>query len=152
MAIDSRQAKWDLRGVKLARHISEWSKDPSTKVGAVIMDQHFRPVSWGFNGLPAGIVDGGHRLENRDIKLALTLHAEHNAILFTKADLEQCSLYVWPFAPCSHCAAIIVQKKLARVVVGQPAHSVEPERWKWSFDLGREIFKEAGIAFLTVYL
>ena len=58
--------KWDDRFLELAKHISEWSKDPSTKVGCVIVGEDREVRSTGFNGLPRGIDDSDERLNNRD--------------------------------------------------------------------------------------
>ena len=55
MAKSRKLDKWDHRFLALAEHISHWSKDPSTKVGAVITHRSKRVVSMGFNGLPAGV-------------------------------------------------------------------------------------------------
>ena len=72
---------WDKRFLKLAKHISEWSKDPSTKVGCVVVGPDRELRSTGFNGLPRGIEDNEERLNNREIKYPLICHAEENAIM-----------------------------------------------------------------------
>ena len=74
--------KWDRRFVDLARYVASWSKDPSTKTGAVIVDDYNRIVSVGYNGFPRGIRDDEERLSNRDVKLSLMVHCEINAIIF----------------------------------------------------------------------
>ena len=55
--------KWDLRFLELARHISDWSKDPSTKVGCVVVGPDREIRSTGFNGFPRGIKDDDDRLQ-----------------------------------------------------------------------------------------
>ena len=60
--------KWDLRFLELARHISDWSKDPSTKVGCVVVGPDREIRSTGFNGFPRGIEDDDDRLQNREKK------------------------------------------------------------------------------------
>lgn len=151
-ADETQKRKWDLRGLYMARHVSKWSKDPSTKVGAVIMTADHRPVSWGYNGLPAGMLDTKERLEDRETKLALTIHAERNAILFARGSLLGGVLYVWPFPPCSQCAADIAQSGIRRVVVPSPALAwvSVPERWERSFSLGRSLLLEVGIDYHVV--
>ena len=74
------QTKWDRRWLDLARHYAGWSNDPSTQVGCVIARDK-EQLSQGYNGFPAGIADTDARLADRDTRLALTLHAEHNALL-----------------------------------------------------------------------
>ncbi|MBI2669577.1 MAG: hypothetical protein HYX20_00290 [Candidatus Yanofskybacteria bacterium] len=60
--------KWDRRFLALAEFVAQWSKDPSTKTGAVIVDSNNRLVSVGYNGFPRGVNDSPERLENREIK------------------------------------------------------------------------------------
>ena len=99
-------ADWDSRFLEMARLVSSWSKDPSTQVGAVITRGKF-VVSLGFNGHPKGVADTPDRLENREAKYRTIIHAEMNAILTAKQDLEGCTIYVWPFMPCSQCGAAV---------------------------------------------
>ncbi len=70
--------KWDLRFLKLATHISEWSKDPSTKVGCIIVGEDREIRSTGFNGFPRGIEDTEERLNDRAKKYPLICHAYEN--------------------------------------------------------------------------
>ncbi|SDF82525.1 dCMP deaminase family protein [Thalassobaculum litoreum] len=134
--------KWDLRFMDVAQLIASWSKDSSTKVGAVIADPAHRIVSTGYNGLPRGLADDGARMTDRDVKLRLTLHAEHNAILFAQRDLLGCTIYVTAH-PCAHCAAQIVQTGIARVVFASSG-SYE-ERWAADIQLAAELFGDTGV-------
>lgn len=126
----------------MAKLISEWSKDPSTKVGAVIVDSNRRVVSTGYNGFARGVSDMAERMEDRDVKYRMILHAEENAIMFSKRDLTGCSLYVTSLPPCSHCAALIIQSGIRRVYTKKQEI---PERWKESFELTSTMFSEAGV-------
>ena len=132
--------KWDLRFLKIAEEIASWSKDPSTKVGACIYDASGRPVSQGFNGLPQKMKDDD-RILDREWKYVKILHAEENAILFANRDLDGCTIYTYPFMPCAHCASIIAQKRVARVVSFK--HNVE--RWIANMQEARNTFSECGI-------
>lgn len=105
---------WDKRFLSLAQHIAQWSKDPSTKVGAVIVDQNRRIVSTGYNGYPKGVSDTIDT-DEREIKYKKVIHAEKNAILFAKQDLTGCTLYV-THHPCSQCAGYILQSGISHVV------------------------------------
>ena len=134
--------KWDFRFLRLAEHVSEWSKDPSTKVGAVIADPNNRIVSVGFNGFPVRVHDKPARLEDRDQKLAMTIHGDLNAILFARQPLVGCTMYTWPFAPCSNCASVIVQVGIRRVVAPKLPSN---HRWTASIELARSLFNEAGV-------
>ena len=131
--------KWGRRFLKLAQEVSNWSRDPSTQVGAVIARDK-QVVSLGFNGFPAGIADDD-RLLDRPSKMSLIIHAEPNAILQAKQDLTGCTIYTYPFMPCSSCALLIVQSGIKKVVA---PHSANP-RWAESFNLSVRIFDEAGV-------
>lgn len=135
----NRSEKWDRRFLDLAEHISSWSLDPSTKVGAVIVDQNRRIVSVGYNGLPQGVSDSEERLNNREFKYATTVHGEMNAILFAGRSVKDCTLYTFPFMPCSRCCSMVIQSGIKRVV--SPFN--DNERWKESFKIAEELFKEA---------
>jgi dCMP deaminase len=132
-------SKWDERFMEMARLVSSWSKDPSSQVGAVIARGKF-VVSVGFNGLPQGIADTAERLENREIKYPIILHAEVNAILSARQDIRGCSLYVTPYMPCPQCASMIVQSGIRRIVYTASDH----ERWGKPA-LSEALFSEAEI-------
>lgn len=108
--------KWDLRMLTMAQFVSTWSKDPSTKVGAVITDENYRVISLGYNGFPQGFEDKDERLMDRDFKLRAILHGERNAMIFAQRSLEGCFLFTYPFMPCEACASMIAQHRMSRVV------------------------------------
>ena len=72
--------KWYKRYLKLAKEVATWSKDPNTQVGAVVVGSKGQILSQGYNGFPRGISDLSKRLNDRDTKLSLIVHAEMNAI------------------------------------------------------------------------
>jgi len=133
--------KWELRYLEMARLVSTWSKDPSTKVGAVIVDSDNTVISVGFNGLPRLIQDTDQRLNNRDIKLKMIIHAEINAIITAKRPLNGTTIYTYPFMSCSQCAGMIIQSGICRHI----SYKTNNERWKDSFDLALEMFDEARV-------
>lgn len=132
---------WDKRFLELAHVISTWSKDISTKVGAVIVRQDKTIASVGYNGFARGVRDDQSLLENRTLKLLRTIHAEENAILHARERLDGYTLYVTPLHPCGTCAAKIIQVGITRIVT-IPAHV---ERWQESFNAAAEQFNEAGV-------
>ena len=132
--------KWDFRFLDLAEFISSWSKDPSTKVGAVITDSNNRIISVGYNGFPQDIKDD-ERLNDRDIKYSMIVHGEMNAILFANRSLRDCILYTYPFMPCPRCASIIIQAGIKRVV----SYNNMPNRWKNDFETSITLFSESGV-------
>lgn len=112
---------WDIRFLELARHIAQWSKDPSTKCGAVIVRPDRTIVSLGYNGFPRGMSDDPAMYKNREVKYRKVVHAEMNAILTAgTTDLAGCCLYTWPIPPCERCAVHILQTGIVRVVGGEP--------------------------------
>lgn len=135
-------SEWDRRFLALASHISSWSKDPSTKVGAVISDLNMRVISLGFNGPPRGINDE-RALKDRETKYATTIHAEENAILFASQPLQGYFLYI-THLPCSNCASKIIQVGISRIICPSPTEDML-SRWKNSFDLSQQILQEAGV-------
>jgi dCMP deaminase len=132
--------KWDYRFLDLAEFISSWSKDPSTKVGAVVTDKNNRIISIGYNGFPQNITDD-ERLEDRDTKYKIIIHGEMNAILFAGRSLSDCTLYTYPFMPCPRCAGIIIQAGISRVV----SYNNMPERWQADFEISKSLFLESNV-------
>ena len=132
---------WDDRFIGLAKLVGSWSKDPSTQVGAVIVDEKKRIVSIGFNGFPSGVQDSEERLHNRDLKYDIIIHAEANALAFANRSVEGCTIYTWPFQPCSRCAGLIIQSGIKRVV----SVVLDRDRWKKNFEIARQLFEESGI-------
>jgi dCMP deaminase len=137
--------KWVARFIKLAEEVSTWSKDSSSRVGAVIVRPDRTIASVGFNGFPRGVEDYHERIANRDTKLLYTIHAEMNAILSAKEPLKGYSLFVWPFQPCAHCAASIIQSGIKEVYCPFNAHLDSYERWADSFKAALQMFDEAGV-------
>jgi len=133
--------KWDERFIELAKLVGSWSKDPSTQVGAVIVDNDHRIISIGFNGLPKGVKDSEDKLNDREEKYNIIVHAEANALMFASKSLVGCTIYTWPFQPCSKCAGLIIQSGIKRVV--SVIHT--DERWKKNFSIAYDLLREAGV-------
>ena len=140
---------WDKRFLDLAKHISKWSKDPSTQVGCVVVGPDRELRSTGFNGLPRGIEDNNERLNNREIKYPLICHAEENAIMHAARigmSLKGCTAYVtWP--PCTRCARSLIQAGISTIIY--PKDIEIPERWLEDFNLSLNMLKEANICLKT---
>ncbi len=129
--------------IGMAEHVAKLSKDPSTKVGAVIFDPKRRVVSTGYNGFARGVGDTNDRLNDRATKLKLTLHAEANAIMFATTSLDGCTLVV-THPCCSNCTALAIQSGVKHVVWPRPT-SEFLERWKDDLNLSIDQFIEAGV-------
>ena len=138
--------KWDRRFLELASHISTWSKDPSTKVGCVVVGEDREIRSTGFNDFPRGIEDDAERLEDRAQKYPLICHAEENAIMHAARigiSLKSNTAYVtWP--PCSRCTRSLIQAGVSEVVY--PAGIDIPERWEEDLEIALGMMEEAGIS------
>lgn len=133
-------ASWDAFYLGMAAYVAGKSKDPSTKVGCCLVDSKHRVISLGFNGAPHGVSD--HHV-TRDEKLAKTIHAELNAVLFAPRDLEGATAYV-THPPCAPCAAVLVQKGVTRVVYPKPSEEFL-SRWRESYCTALSIFKARGV-------
>lgn len=144
-----RQRKWDLRFLRLAREISSWSKDPSTKVGAVIVDKDNRIISTGYNGLPRAIDDTDDILMDRQEKYETIIHAETNALLFTTRPLSGATIYTYPLPPCSRCASVIIQAGIRYIVSVAPSPEVI-ERWGDSLARASKLYDRAIVSLRLV--
>lgn len=136
--------KWDNRFLRLAEHISGWSKDPSTQTGAVIVDTKRRIISTGYNGFPQGVEDRDEWLADRETKYALMVHCEMNAILFARQHLGGCTLYTWPFLSCRRCATVVIQSGITRCVA-PTCPSDKWARWGEELDASYVLLREAGL-------
>ena len=136
--------RWHERLMGLAAYVSGWSKDPSTKVGAVLADPDTnRIIGVGYNGLPRGIEDD-HRLHDRQERLSIIVHAEVNAILNANGSTFGATLYT-THQPCPQCAAAIINAGVRRVVY--IANDDFAKRWGHG---GVSLLNEAGIEVLGV--
>lgn len=136
---------WDKKYMAMAEHVAEWSKDPSTKIGAVAVNDKGQVLSTGYNGFPRGIEDSNERLSDRPTKYKYIVHAEMNAIFnatYNGVSLDNSTMYVAGLPCCSNCALGIIQVGVKHVVMqGDP----ENERWKESTDFSVKLFDEAGV-------
>lgn len=144
---NARTKLWDQRFMNMAQLISLWSKDPSSKIGAVIVNDERRILATGYNGFPRGIEDTEERLNNRDEKYPRIVHAEMNALmnaLYNGVGVKDGTLYVFGLPICPDCTKSVIQAGIKRVVIPYPIEV--PGKWKqvWE-DRSKPMFKEAGI-------
>jgi len=138
--------KWLWRYYAMAQMVAGWSKDPSTKVGAVVVGQDPRHISFGYNGFPPGVADTAERLKDRETKYKFIQHAERNVLDNATFTLQGATLVTTMF-PCHDCAKSIVSKGIS-VVVSPPPLDREP--WLSSSAVTRAIFKEVGIKLIEI--
>lgn len=87
--------KWDRKYLELAKYIAtNWSKDPSTKVGAILVNYETKREFIGYNGFPEGVLDTPERYNDRELKYKLVVHAEVNALLKAAQYARGGTLYV----------------------------------------------------------
>lgn len=121
---------WDDYFISLCRVVSTRSKDPSTQHGAVLVDEHKRVISTGYNGgcrkIDDGLIDW-----SRPNKYSFVIHAEENALWTAeRKNLEGCTLYITG-APCSKCMLRIAHSGVSKVVFGSRSSScVDASDWE----------------------
>jgi len=146
---DPEPDHWDHRFLGLAEHISDWSKDPSTKVGCVVVGPDREIVSTGYNGFPRGAADHSTRYDDRTTKMRPICHAEENAVAHAArigVSLLGTTAYVtWP--PCPRCSRSLIQAGVIRVV----HYEVDiPDRWIDDMTASEALLREVGIEIVSV--
>jgi dCMP deaminase len=144
--------KWYKRYLRLAAEVATWSKDPNTQVGAVVVGSKGQILSQGYNGFPRGISDSNKRLNDRDIKLSLIVHAEMNAIFnasYSGVSLDGSTIFIHGLPACSECAKGIIQVGIKRVIVSKQCIENKPH-WNDSWNKSKAMFAEAGIAVFVI--
>ena len=143
--------KWDVRFLELARHVAQWSKDPSSKCGAVVVDELRRVVSIGFNGFARGTDDSPELYNDRDYKLENVIHCEENAIISAGEPLHGMSMYLTG-AGCSRCTARVIQAGIDTVIIPckeEDAFMYRPNGdlgWEKSFEMAAKQLQDAKVA------
>jgi dCMP deaminase len=147
--------RWDRHFLKLAYAHAKMSKDPNTQCGAVIVGPDRGPKCFGFNGLPRKVEDTCERLDDREIKHKLVVHAEINAIDFAAKNgiaIDGCTMYVVSITqgivssvPCIRCAVQLIQAGITEIVGYESDYAPH-----WTDPLTTEIFKEAGISYRLI--
>ena len=149
----NKSNKWDKRFLKLAHEVASWSKDDSTKVGAVIMGQDRTPRSFGYNGMPRGVDEDVPERHERPMKYPYTEHAERNAIYHCAKvgiPIEGCTIYVTHFS-CAPCTRAIINSGLKRLVINENSFESDyHDRSKEDIEIAKTMLEEAGIEIVLV--
>jgi dCMP deaminase len=129
------------RFLDLAAHVASWSKDPTTKVGAVAINPSTRAVlGTGYNGLPRGVMDLPERME-RPAKYLFTAHAEENLITHAaRQTLEGATVFVTHLC-CANCARMLINAGVKEIVCDNGQTSMDPAH----FEVARQMLHEAGV-------
>lgn len=138
--------KWNTRYMNIAKEVSSWSQDPSTKVGSVIVGTQGQIISQGYNGFPRGVADGKGRYHDRSVKYKLIVHAEANAIynaIHSGASTVGSTIYVHGLHICHECAKAIIQTGISKIVLD--SKPLDDPRWKESAEYSLMMLKEANV-------
>ena len=111
---------WDQYFMGIAMFSAQRSKDPSTQVGACIVNRENKILSVGYNGMPCNCCDDEFPWEREgsalNTKYMFVCHAELNAILnYGGGDLKGARVYVTLF-PCNECAKAIIQSGISEII------------------------------------
>jgi dCMP deaminase len=138
---------WFLQGVYW---VASKSKDPKTKIGALIVKDK-RIVSTGYNGIPSGVIDTIERRSERPEKYKWYEHAERNAI-FAAAKYgiptEGSTLYTNAL-PCADCARGIIQSGIKEIYIHRQFTDLcdnhEREQWCDHESVSLSLFNECDL-------
>lgn len=142
---------WHSYFFEIINIIAKKSKDPSTKVGCVIVSDINEIVSSGFNGFPRGVNDKLKNRYERETKLLLTEHAERNAIYAAARrgiPLQNCRMYI-DWYPCADCMRGIIQSGINNIYINGDSQSYQDtellRRWKKHITASLLMAEEANI-------
>ena len=122
----------------IAEDVSLRSPDPHTKHWCVLVDTNNRIVSTGYNGPIKGLDHALVELK-RPHKYNWMIHAEDNAVLFAKCNLEGCTAYITGH-PCADCFRRLVQAGIQRVCYGDRMSAcISPDQFKMCADVCRNL-------------
>ena len=128
--MNKKQQAWDEYFMKIAETVAVKSKDPSSKMGCVIVDPKKRVISLGYNGMLQGADESKMTLSERPMKYYFAIHSEMNAILFAHQDLTGCTIYN-RVATCENCLKYCLQAGIKRFVYKDlrvHSHSTDPKK------------------------
>ncbi len=146
---NSYSPKWDNRFLEVARLVSTWSKDPSTKVGAVAVGSDRRIIAQGYNGFNSGSKDLLEDYENRETKYQNVIHAESNIIFNScnhQVSLRLATVFLFGTYPCPECVKALAQVGIARIVF-QLGQSSNQGFWKQNFEISKRIMRELQVGY-----
>lgn len=146
--------KWHYRFMELAFLVASWSKDPTTKTGAVVVGPDREIRATGYNGLVRGVDDNIPERMERPTKYDFFEHAERNAVYnacLTGTPLKGCVLYA-THSPCTDCARAIIQAGIKMVVTNKIIidDNTPQGTWRDKLNYSTQMFKEAGIEYIEL--
>jgi len=146
--------KWNKRFMELAFLVASWSKDPSTKTGAVIVGPDKEIRATGYNGPVRGVNDDIQERLERPTKYDFFEHAERNALYnacLTGVSVKGCVMYA-THAPCVDCARAIIQAGIKTVVTNKIVidETTPKNTWRDKLSVSAQMFHEAGVEYIEL--
>lgn len=144
---------WDQYFMSMSYFVAMKSKDPSTKIGAVIVGPDQEVRSTGYNGLPRGVNDNIPERDTRPTKYFYYEHAERNAILNAARmgiRTEGCTMYT-PGLPCADCCRAIIQSGIKKLIFDwrwdaeARLNTESNQKWLESCSYSKNMFSESGV-------
>ena len=145
---------WHRYFISIAYLVSMKSKDPSTKIGAVVVGDSNEIISTGYNGYPRNTTDSAEHYNDKNYKYNVISHAEENAILHCArmgVSTKNGRMYV-PWMPCSKCASQIIQSGITEVIIHKefPGNKDKESSLKYMVNVSENLFKESKVK-LSIY-
>lgn len=144
----TEQLEFDLMYLAMARSIAQESKDPSTKMGAVILTRDDRRF-FGYNSFPLSMKQDTELYADRKLKYSRMVHGEVRALNKVTCSVEGATLYTWPFLPCDRCFVQMLDAGIVRFVAPNATED-QLSRWAKAFDLVRSYAQEAGVELVEI--
>lgn len=142
---------WDTYGMLLAHAVALKSKDPNTRIGAVVLGPDHEIRSAGFNGLPRGVKEDAAR-NAKPAKYSFWEHGERNAVYNAArmgVSLLGCTMFTQG-TPCCDCARAIIQAGISCVVVDFNWDKNNATKWAESAEVSKEMFREAEVKLIRL--
>ena len=146
--------KWNRRFMEVAFLVATWSKDTSTKTGAVIVGPDKEIRATGYNGPVRGVNDDLPERYERPVKYDFFEHAERNALYnacLTGVSVKGCTMFA-THTPCVDCARAIIQSGIKTVITNKLVIDANTPQNTWRDKLSHsaEMFKEAGVEYIEL--
>jgi dCMP deaminase len=132
---------------KLVRYRADtFSKDPSTKVGCLLLaPESLQILSMGYNGFPRGVDENDQSRWERPIKYSFVEHSERNC-LYNACRSGVCtnnSIAIITLYPCCDCCRALIQSGIKTVITAVP--DFDHHRWGDDFKISKLMFEEAKV-------
>ena len=143
---------WDELFMRKVYEIASKSKDPRSKIGAVLVkDNH--AILEGYNGFPKGVTDSKERYNDKETKYKYVVHAEANSVLIAAKfgiATDGCILYTQGI-PCENCTKCIIQGGIKEIVIHQQWPNLYSSKmWTESIEISKIMLSESNISVKTL--